>query len=512
MNIEFQEFYLNMQIIQDELERRQISSDLYVRGDPCVLTDVRPCNISLQTDGQYVYVGTPDEVRSMINDHPDVCFVISAPVDYEIGNRTGGVIVLREEVEVCRVFTVMLEIFAKFRRWTQKLWIAADSANPIDEIVSVSCGILRNPIFMHDSHFYILADPHHVPAMHGWEKEPRTGRTIVPASLINDFRLDPEYLKGLSARSAVLFSENQTGYRILYRNLWDKRTYLGRILVDEVENPIQKGDYAIIDYLGDLLEYFMRHKKVVWLSMGSGLEEFMRGLLEKGKAEKRQTEIYLRYMGWKMEDQYYCLRLQTDQPDFNLLSSESIIGQIDMAIPECYSLYIRNGITVIVDLTAGHQSIEEVVSSIAIIIRESLLKVGISSGVHSFSYIADAARQAELALEYGMVGDSMYWYYYFDAYLLEYILDCAGREMPLEVLRCEAVRKLEQYDRNNNTELCHTLEVYLKCGRNVLRTSEELYIHRSTLNYRLNRIRTLIHADLDDPKERLKTLLSFYMT
>ena len=105
----------------------------------------------------------------------------------------------------------------------------------------------------------------------------------------------------------------------------------------------------------------------------------------------------------------------------------------------------------------------------------------------------------------------MYWYYYFDSYVLDYIYDCASREMPMELLNSSALRKLKKYDAENNAEFYHTLEVYLKFERNVLRTSKELFIHRSTLSYRLDRIKKLINVDLDNPIERLKLLLSFYM-
>lgn len=55
----------------------------------------------------------------------------------------------------------------------------------------------------------------------------------------------------------------------------------------------------------------------------------------------------------------------------------------------------------------------------------------------------------------------------------------------------------------NQADLFHTLETYLDAGGNGVSTAESLHIHRSTLNYRLQRITEICHADLSDPATRM---------
>lgn len=51
-------------------------------------------------------------------------------------------------------------------------------------------------------------------------------------------------------------------------------------------------------------------------------------------------------------------------------------------------------------------------------------------------------------------------------------------------------------------DLFHTLEVYLDAGGNGVQTADLLTIHRSTLNYRLDRISKILELDLSDPHTR----------
>ena len=80
-----------------------------------------------------------------------------------------------------------------------------------------------------------------------------------------------------------------------------------------------------------------------------------------------------------------------------------------------------------------------------------------------------------------------------------------------ELLCSAKLLALKQYDQENHTDLFHTLKVFLERERNVLQTSKLLYIHRSTLFYRLERSQKIADVNLDDAKERLVLRISYYI-
>ncbi|MBU9723174.1 MULTISPECIES: helix-turn-helix domain-containing protein [Bacillaceae] len=71
------------------------------------------------------------------------------------------------------------------------------------------------------------------------------------------------------------------------------------------------------------------------------------------------------------------------------------------------------------------------------------------------------------------------------------------------------LKPLINYRRERNTDLFNTLRVYLNCKGNIKETSEELYIHRSSLKYRLEKIREVLDLDIDDAEQRFNLMLAY---
>jgi sugar diacid utilization regulator len=67
---------------------------------------------------------------------------------------------------------------------------------------------------------------------------------------------------------------------------------------------------------------------------------------------------------------------------------------------------------------------------------------------------------------------------------------------------------LLDYDTRKQSELVRTLSVYLERGGNYNATAQALVVHRSTLKYRLQRIRELSGHDVNDPDSRFNLQLA----
>jgi DNA-binding PucR family transcriptional regulator len=219
----------------------------------------------------------------------------------------------------------------------------------------------------------------------------------------------------------------------------------------------------------------------------------------------------LHVLNWNRHDTYLCLRIEAGQNNIRMLSSVATINHIEMQIPECRAFLHKDGITVLVNLSYTNSKTDDILSRLAIILREGLLKMGVSSEIPDFLQLPQGCHQAEMALELGQKSTSMNWCYRFDDYILEFLLSKGGESLAPELLCSNKLLILKKYDQENNTKLYQTLKTYLELERNVLQSAKALFIHRSTLFYRVERIEKLADLHLDDPKERLVLQLSFYI-
>ncbi len=502
-------FLLNMQLLNDAFCAVYEHVTLFSDADPARLEAVRLYQKNRPLLPSYLYLLRSDELVHLPACLQGLSFLVSGRIASGQIPEDCSLLVVEEDVSIPELFNLAQDTFELYTRWNMELYAAMKSVHPLDAMLEASLKVFQNPIFIHDTNFYILSCPHRAPNMLVWDKDARTGWNIVPLSLIHDFKVDPEYLSTLTTTEACVYSAEQRGYPILYMNLWNNGRYEGRICVDELETPILTGQRLLITHLAKLILQAIQNNSLFHLNMGNDIEQFFREYLDGDIQDQSIVMKMLQFLDWKQDDHYLCLRLETGRQNIRMLSSAATLGHIETQIPEGHAFMHNNGITVLVNLTYSHTRISDVLSSLAILLREGLLKMGASSEIYDFMQLSQGYYQARTALELGKKSGSMNWCCRFDDYLLEYLLSQGGEHLSPELLCSNKLLILKQYDEKNKTELYRTLKVYLELERNVLQTAKTLFIHRSTLFYRLERIQKLADVDYEDARERLVLQLSF---
>ena len=145
-------------------------------------------------------------------------------------------------------------------------------------------------------------------------------------------------------------------------------------------------------------------------------------------------------------------------------------------------------------------------------LRETVFRAGASSAFADISQLADAFDQAKAALWTGNKRDPSYWFYRFDDYRLDYMIDLMrGNSVGGELLLHPALKLLAEYDNAHESQLSDTLKVFIEKRQNVTQAAEALFVHRTTLFRRVNQIRELTGISFENSKEMLSLQLSYYL-
>jgi PucR family transcriptional regulator, purine catabolism regulatory protein len=132
--------------------------------------------------------------------------------------------------------------------------------------------------------------------------------------------------------------------------------------------------------------------------------------------------------------------------------------------------------------------------------REGKAKIGISAVHEGARQVRDAYTECREALDVCRKLSRQGPNFFYETLGYLHALYHAG---PKALTGSPHVPALRQLLAEEQADLFNTLEAYLDSGGNGVHTADTLHIHRSTLNYRLQRISQICDVDLSNPNTRL---------
>lgn len=158
------------------------------------------------------------------------------------------------------------------------------------------------------------------------------------------------------------------------------------------------------------------------------------------------------------------------------------------------------------DLVA--ERVEELRQTVAESVAATTLSAGVGRACEGPSEFARGHREAQQALMGAQLlfgGDQTATFDQLgvDRLLLELRTSPALKEFVADMLS-----NLELHDRRQRSELTRTVETFLACNGNHVRTAQELHLHRNSLLYRLERAQSVLGQDLDQTEVRLALQLA----
>lgn len=124
-----------------------------------------------------------------------------------------------------------------------------------------------------------------------------------------------------------------------------------------------------------------------------------------------------------------------------------------------------------------------------------------------------------IRLAQGLSDDSKQRIFFFDDYLLDNLVNFASsffqklmNNDEIVYLAHPGITYLMRYDKEYNSDLCQVLKQYVLNGRSISRTAAEMYMHRNTVQRKINKIAEIVGEEvLKDGALQTKLLISAYI-
>lgn len=451
-----------------------------------------------------VEAGAPESFETDINRN-EVEVAVSSCDDSDFGNIPYIQVALENLEEIAEFMNDMQEIFDTADGWERKIHDLMLEHVGMERLLQVTSEFLQNPLTVIGLDFTFVAE---------------AGSKYLPprARLYTDEGLNVEYVNALlqnetyremaDTHETVMFPAYISGCRSMNRNLFVDEKATHRLILTECRVEITQGVICVLDILSEKLEFLLAHEEEE-TDPDRDIEQIFVRVLSDRTADYMQISRELSELGWGGNHEYMCLILQITYLNQQNLSTKAISRYIKKKLGDSVSFLYQDEIVVFFDLTRLGMNQEEVAGKLVYFIRDTYLKAGYSRVMTGHMNLRRQYVQAKTALDVGSRKKPYLWIHYFSQVAMTYILEQATKRLPGTMICHEGLLELKKHDEENQTQYMETLRVYLEQHLSATQAARELFIHRSTFLYRLDRIREILQSDLDDPEEIFYLELSF---
>lgn len=240
---------------------------------------------------------------------------------------------------------------------------------------------------------------------------------------------------------------------------------------------------------------------------GELLEDLILGQVQSVEIAKRRADL----LGMKLCP-YYTIVTVSQKTNSDSLSNRNFMWTTYSKIPGEILATVNLENTGFYALLLGFPSDdEEQISEFCQMLHEMFTSygsehvfLGIGSTFDELTSASQSYAEAKEAMQIGKYFGKEKKFMFFNHMGIYKLLAQINNDQQLLDFIPKGLLKLQAYDIHSNIDLLKTLESYLANGGNARKTSEDLFVHYKTLQYRLDRIENIANLDLENGETRLE--------
>ncbi len=444
----------------------------------------------MQKPGSRIYLCRPEQLEPINAEDGENALFLCA------GQPSGNVLdycAFPSDTDLTALFNFVQRLFDRLDEWSQRLKEIAESDSDCAELLESAAGMLQNPVWLCDERWHVIARAERffpeegleafLPSYNLLEEKVSCAAEGVPFRIVQP---EGTELLGVSLQAG--------GARFM-------------LLCAARERPFYASDETVFAYLTGYVKLMLSERKTSVRALRPNrefdvLERNLRGLFEETLPREAAAEAMQR-QNWTEEADYLVLAAEPQNGDMRENLAYGVCDRLEYALPDCCAFPLLPVVTAVVRLNDGNR--EEPLSQIESFAVQNGLRFGVSEPLSGFALFPQRLRQARFCLDQGKRKEAGVTRFCDAAD--DFFLQGATAVLPPELVCMRAVQEMAKSDREHDTNYLETAERYIRNKFNAVKTAGELFIHRSTFLYRLERMKTQFGLDLDAEQPSLLWLL-----
>lgn len=379
----------------------------------------------------------------------------------------------------------------------------SDKTQNLNSVIDLASINLGQSLLLCDTTFKIIASSSSIPVSDPvWSENVKKG--YCNYDFIQAVKSLPSIKNRSKSSSPVEVTCSESPNRKFTKKVFLNKQQVGFILMIEGEKKISSShdellnivcdavEYTVKKYISNLSEIVTPHYRIMYdCIIGVPLEDI----------ERRLSSIHFppKMAALYIEDK--------DQAD-NWYKRNQVVHNIKLEFPGTHVTYDNNGI--IAAIPYHNVNIDkDLILHLNKFAENENIKIGISYPFSSIKQLYNHYQQSSKALTLGKLFKPTEIVYPYEDYLAYDLISRTDDKNSLNNLLHPSLSVITDYDKKNKTQLFNTLKSYINNDCTIKTTASELFIHRNTLSYRLNKIIELSHLDFEDHHTKFLLKLSF---
>lgn len=282
----------------------------------------------------------------------------------------------------------------------------------------------------------------------------------------------------------------------------------GHIVVNEFDHSFTEADKELLMVLRSYIYLQMKHDELLNQNGKRPSEHFILDLLDEAVVVSGTYQAFIYQLDRTFPDNMRCLVISTELTP-GAVNMLQICNQLEYLFANSRTVIYEKKILALVPVMPNGRLSETSLTSFRTFCVKNKLYASLSNHFSNIMEIRSYYIQALRALEAARAIHDVPGCYRYEDYYLVHLKNLFLQKEPLEVFLCPTLKCLSAHDKKNNTELAYTLYMYYLNDRNLVQTAKAMNMHRSSLNYRFEKINELLGELPESATERQYYILSY---
>ncbi len=411
-----------------------------------------------------------------------------------------GICIVETTMSVPAFFNYVNSVFDYYDEWYNSLVASRLAGNKIRDLLEISYPVFSRPLVVLGMDFSIIAS---VETEHTIFSENYLGSTEESYRLVNQLKRDTVFTEIREYDGCFVYTTPSEDRMMMCVNIKQHDETACRLMMIFESDTIDDSYGFLLEHLARMIEHAYIHSAAQRPEKDRARESVFLTLLGDKTADYVTISRELDSGGWYSSHLYLAVVLKLGYLDKKHTTVNSIMSYIENAIPHSCSVEFRGDVVVFINVTLTGSAYNACVERLSYFVRDSFLRAGYSRTMVGHFNLRRQYIQALVAYDIGNRKSPTKWIHRYNDVSYDYVLEQATSRLPGYMVGHESVLKLKYYDDDNKTHYIETLRKFLDNNQNAVKTARDLFIHRSTLLYRIEKTKELLGTDFDDPNEVL---------